>query len=171
MQRFFARLPILACWQCGHRGALIRHGYTRWYKSPTEHGLRGWRIRCKQSPRRQGCNTTRLLRLAHTIPHRSFDANQLWRFLASLLTCRSIKAAWEAALIPFSLDTGYRLHRRLILIQSTLRTHLCARAPPPPPQGKILFQAIHHLKEVFGDATPATTFQLEFQRSILATVA
>jgi hypothetical protein len=107
--------------------------------------------------------------LGDCIPRRCFDAKQLWAFVQALLKARSIKAAWEHAGIPMSLDTGYRLYRHLERCQSVLRTHLCARAPPPKAKtGVPLFQVFAHLKEAFGNKNPIQTYQEHFQRSVLA---
>ena len=169
IERFLASLYLLRCPFCGAVGTLIRHGYIRWSHSPESSGIRAWRIRCKKSPRRQGCGRTPSLRLGDCLPRRCFDARQLWAFIQALLKARSIKAAWERAGIPLSLDTGYRLYRHLGQCQSVLRTHLLARAPPPKVKtGAPLFQMFTHLKEAFGRRCPVSAYQEHFQRSFLA---
>jgi hypothetical protein len=169
IQRFLAALHLLRCPFCGAVGTMVRHGYIRWFETPEKNGIRAWRIRCKKSPRRRGCGRAPSIRLGDCIPRRCFDAKQLWAFIQALLKARSIKAAWEQAGIPMSLDTGYRLYRRLGRCQSVLRTHLCARAPPPRVKAGVpLFQVFAHLKEAFGNSSPIRAYQEHFQRSVLA---
>jgi len=169
IESFLTRLPLLSCPFCGAVGTLIRHGYIRWFHTPEDNGIRAWRIRCKKSPRRKGCGKTRSIRLANAMFRRGFDAKQLWAFLRALQQARSIKSAWERAALPLSLDTGYRLYRRLNRCQSVLRTHLCARAPPSKVKtGVPLFQVFTHLKEAFGRGCPVGAYQEHFQRSFLA---
>ena len=169
IELFLFRLPFLSCPFCGASGSLVRHGYIRWFKSPEEWGIRAWRIRCKKSALRKGCGKTWSIRLSQCIPRRCFDAKQLWAFIQALLHSRSIKAAWEHSGIPISLDSGYRIYRHLCRYQSVLRTHLCARAPPPKVKTGIpLFQVFAHLKEAFGRGCPVRAYQEAFQRSFLA---
>lgn len=169
LEAFLDHLPSLRCPSCRAEGTLVRHGYIRWFRSPEENGIRAWRVRCKKSPRRHGCGKATSIRLGDCIPRRCFDAKQLWAFVQALLKARSIKSAWEQAGIPMSLDTGYRLYRRLVRCQSVLRTQLCARAPPPKVKtGVPLFQVFAHLKEAFGNSNPIRAYQEHFQRSVLA---
>jgi hypothetical protein len=169
IERFLSDLSLLRCPSCGAAGTLIRHGFIRWVHSPKESGIRAWRIRCKKSPRRRGCGRTPSVRLGDSIPRRCFSAQQLWAFIRALLQERSIKRAWEHAGVPLSLDTGYRLYRRLSRCQSVLRTHLCARAPPPKANAGVpLFQVLTHLKEVFGRECPVGAYQETLQRNFLA---
>jgi hypothetical protein len=166
---FLCRLPLLHCPFCGLFEVLVRHGYSRWYHSPLKSGIRAWRVRCKKSPRRNGCGRTFSLRLGGTIPRRCFTARQLWSFLRALGESPSIKQAWERAGIPLSLDTGCRLYRTLCRCQSVLRTNLCARAPPPKEKaGAPLLQVIAHLQKAFGHGCPVQAYQEHFQKSILA---
>jgi hypothetical protein len=68
-----------------------------------------------------------------------------------------------------SLDTGYRIYQHLLRCQSVLRTHLCARSPPPKAKTDVpLFQVFDHLKEEFGHDNPIKSYQEHFQRSFLA---
>ena len=166
---FLSRIHLLSCPFCGAVGTLIRHGFIRWFHTPEKNGIRAWRFRCKKSPKRRGCGRTSSIRLGTAIPRRCFDAKQLWAFMRALLKASSVKSAWEHASIPLSLDTGYRIYRRLCLCQSVLRTHLSARAPPPKIKtGAPIFQVFAHLKEAFGGHCPVSAYQEHFQRSFLA---
>ena len=166
---FQSRLPFWQCPICGLMGALIRHGYTYWSISPTENGIRGWRIRCKPGKRRQGCGATRLLRLGDTLPRRCFSAKQFWAFMQALRDARSLKNAWERSGFPCSMDTAYHVYRRLVRCQSVLRTHLSARGPPPKVKtGVPLFQVLAHLEKAFGDDSPIAGYQESFQCDFLS---
>jgi len=166
---FLDRLACLRCPFCGAVGTLVRHGYIRWFRSPEDNGIRAWRIHCNKRLDGSGCGRAPSVRLGDSIPRRCFDAQQLWTFIRALLKARSIKAAWEEAGIPMSLETGYRLYRHLNRCQSVLRTHLCARAPPPKIKAGVpLFQMLAHLKEVFGNHNPIRAYQVHFQKSVLA---
>ena len=168
---FLDHLSSLICPFCGAVEVVIRHGTIRWSHSPEQCGIRAWRIRCKKSPKRNGCGATWSIRVGDSLPRRSFSAQQLWTFLSELQQARSIKHAWEQSNFPLSLDSGYRLYRRLCRCQSVLRTRLCARAPPPEGRtGVPLFQVFHHLKKAFAVATcHISAYQVHFQRSFLAT--
>ena len=166
---FRSTLPFCQCPACGMTGAMIRHGYTYWSISPTENGIRGWRIRCKPSNHHEGCGATWLLRLGDTLPRRCFSAKQLWAFIQTLLDARSLKQAWERSGLACSLDTAYKIYRRLQRCQTVLRTHLCARGPPPRGKtGVPLFQVYAHLEKEFGNLSPITAYQISFQKDFLA---
>ena len=170
VELFRDKLPFLRCPSCGRIGALIRHGYTRWTHSPHKSGIRGWRVRCKPGDLHQGCGGTCLLRRGDTLPRRCFSSTQLWAFMQVLLDARSLKSAWERSSLPASLDTAYRLYRRLLRCQSVLRTHLCARGPPPKAKtGVPLFQVLAHLEKAFGNDSPVERYQESLQRDFLAT--
>ena len=71
--------------------------------------------------------------------------------------------------MPLSLDSGYRLYRRLGLCQSVMRTQLCARAPPPKMKaGAPLLQVFKHLREAFVSGCPIAAYQEHFQKDFLA---
>lgn len=171
IEAFRKKLPELLCPRCGAAHTLVRHGYRRRFRTPTDYRICAWRIRCKPRANGSGCGHTPSIRLGDCIPYRYFTSKQLWAFIRTLPKAPSIKAAWERIGSPLSLDTAYRLHRRLILCQSALRTALCARAPPPKIKaGTPLFQVFAHLKEVFGSRNPISAYQVAFQKSFLAMV-
>lgn len=170
VEEFLGRLCCLRCPSCGVIGNLIRHGYIRWHSSPEKGGIRAWRIHCQKRRGQGGCGHAPSIRLGDCIPRRCFSAEQLWAFLRALSQARSVKAAWEQAGIPMSLDTGYRVYRRLLRCQSLLRTRLCARAPPPEATsaGTPILLTLAHLKQAFATKHPVSDYQVEFQQSFLA---
>ena len=103
---FLSRLAGTCCPFCGVTGALIRHGYLRWFKGLKAGDIRGWRIRCKGNRRSQGCGRTHSIRLGQMLPRRYFNTADLWAFLRELLDARSIKNAWELSGLSMSLDAA-----------------------------------------------------------------
>jgi hypothetical protein len=170
---FLKRLDVQCCPFCRATGVLVRHGYLRWRKGPKAGETKGWRIRCKGNSRNQGCGRTYSIQLGQTLLRRYLNADEFWTFLQALLTARSIKQAWETATLhkgfPTSLSNTYKLVQRLSLCQSTLRTRLSGRSPPPKAKAGVpLLHVLAHLKAVFGSSAPISAYQLSFQRDFLA---
>ena len=168
IEAFVRGLHEVICPRCGARGAMGPHG-VRWrYDSRGRQRRSSRRIRCL--PRRGGCGKTPCLRPGNILPRRWFDANDLERFIRELMRSRSVKAAWERCSIRMSLDTGYRLYRRLCRCQPVLRTRLCSRAPPPEEKsaGSALLQVFEHLCSALGDDGAVSAYQLVLQKDFLA---
>jgi len=168
LDRFLQRLPMLVCPLCGAEGTFVRHGFIRGAISPTEYGIRGWRIFCDPaSPHSKGCGWGPGLWLSSTLLRRCFTTEQLLLFILALCAGLSVYAAWRRSGIAMCLRSGYRLYRRLELCQSTLRTCLCARSPPPERESasSTLLQVFDHLQETLGSVT---AYQEELQRDFLA---
>jgi hypothetical protein len=75
IEAFEDRLSSVRCSTCKVAGNMIRHGFVRWIHSPLENGIRAWRVRCKNSPLRNGCGKTFSLRLGETIPRHLLTRN------------------------------------------------------------------------------------------------
>ena len=164
-------LAAMQCPLCGATGTLIRHGFNRGFIAPRRRGVRSRRVRCKRSSCRNGCTHTFSLKLGATLPRRCFRAKGLWKFIQKLRQGASIKNAWEQCGIRLSLDTGYRVHKRIVLCLPVLRTRLSGRSPPPvggESAGSAITQMFNHLHEVFGDACAVRAFQEALQRDFLA---
>ncbi len=172
IELFLSQLKLCCCSYCGRTGSMIRHGYLYWANGPNQSGIRGWRVRCKKCNSASGGDRTWSLRLGDTLHRRWFSAPQLWDFIQILLNARSIKNAWERVSFkgfPSSLSNTYKLLYRLALCQTTLRTQLSSRGPPPEGKtGVPLFHVLAHLKEVFGNSSPITAYQLSLQKDFLA---
>lgn len=167
---FVRGLHEVICPRCGGRGVMRPHGWRWRYDRQGQAHARGRRICCLR--RRGGCGKTPCLRPGSVLPRRYFEADDLDRFIAELMHARSIKAAWERCGIRMSLDTGYRLYRRLWLCLPILRTQLCSRAPPPEGRGleSALQQAFEHLCSAFGDDGMVSTYQRVLQKDFLAVI-
>ncbi len=171
IERFLDSLRDLICPFCGSRGTFVRHGFIWGAISPTEHGIRAWRIFCDpDSPRGKGCGRAPSVRLSTTLQRRCFSALGLGKFITALRRGQSIRAAWKDSGIGLSLRTAYRLYKRLNRCQSIWRTHLHSRAPPPRRKsaGSPLIEVFDHLKEAFGDVSAVRAYQENLQRDFLA---
>lgn len=167
---YLRSLNTLVCPFCGATSTMVRHGYRYWSISPEQSGIRAWRIHCKKRNGRGGCGRAPSLYLTDTILYHCFNTAQIWGFIEALKSKCSVKAAWESCTTSLSLDTGYRLYKRINKCQSVLRTHLTSRGPPPKTEKAVapLFQVFEHLKEVFGDLCPPREYQSHFQRNFLS---
>ena len=160
----------MTCPSCGAVGTMKRNGFNKGYISDSEKGIRGWRIECVKSKHRNGCSRGWAVKLGDTVNQCCFTAGELWRFINQLGKGLSVKAAWEHSGIRMSLDTGYRMYKRLLKCQSIIRTHLRGRSPPPSGNAATpLFQMFDHLKKECGKTEAVSQYQIRFQRSMLAT--
>lgn len=126
---------------------------------------RGQRVYCSQRGVRGGCGRTFSLFRAEVLPRHTITGALLWPWLVRLLAGFSLKATTERQRLPFALETGYRVHRRLRRGLDRVRTVLCrAQGPPASRQSDPLLQTVEHLQAVFrDDACPVAAFQRQFQ--------
>lgn len=163
-------LKFVSCPHCGQVGFLICHGFLRGYADVgQEIVVRGWRFFCSNRYRRRGCGRTFSVLLADVLWGFVVRAATLWRFVQGVAGGLSRKAAWERAQTGFSLESGYRLWRRLQSAQSRIREMLCRERPPPQSSSdEPLFQLAAHLQCVFAsDECPFAGFQTRFQTAVL----
>jgi len=168
LECYLRRLPSQRCSFCGASGSLARHGYIRGWVTPQVYGIRAWRIYCR--PEHGGCARAPGIRTADSLLYCIFTAEQIWAFIQALSSAHSVKAAWESCGIPLSLDTGYRIVRRLRLCLPVIRTRLSSRAPPPEKGKNALHQMSLHLHSAFRERCPVSAYQLHFQASLTAAV-
>lgn len=159
------------CPHCGRRGSLNRH--SRILGNDPDHAdrqrPRGQRAFCSDRGQRGGCGRTVAVCLAEVLPRHSVPAPLLAQLLAALLAGAALKAAAETLRTFFSVETFYRLRRklrrRLDLVRSCLYRELTA---PASDQCDPLLQTHEHLRAVFpAQRCPLTAFQLHFQQSLL----
>ncbi|MDA3873429.1 MAG: hypothetical protein PF795_05670 [Kiritimatiellae bacterium] len=159
---------MAACPRCRHVGALKRHGTIQGYVSPSERGVRAWRIYC--NPKRGGCGHAPSVRLNTSLHHRCILSSTLWAFLRTWMRGDSIRAAWERAGEPLSVDCAYRVLRRFRSSLTSLRTTLSARGPPPADlkgARNPSVQTLLHLRSVFGTEDPIRAAQQGVQLPFL----
>ncbi len=164
---FLSRLSLMACPRCHQVGLFKRHGYIQGFVSPSERGIRAWRIYC--NPRRGGCGHAPSLRLATGLFRRCISTAVLWAFLDAWAKGATVREAWESAGDPLSPRCAWRILRRLRRGLTALRVALCARGPPPPEKGarNPSVQTLLHLRSVFGTKDPLRAVQQGVQLPFL----
>ena len=96
------------------------------------------------------------------------NAATLSLFIRGLAKLPSIKKAWEATRSKLSLNTAYRLRKRIELRIPGLRSLLSMRSQPPPCDAPApLSQTWLHLQDVVGSDDPVEAFQLKLHRHFL----
>jgi hypothetical protein len=167
------RLKQTPCPHCKGVGALVLHGFLRGYdeSSPRQKTVRARRIFCSNRYARSGCGRTFSVWLADKIRRLSLTADALWQFL-QLAVATSILAASRDINCRLSARTWQRIWQRFHRAQSTIRTALCGRRPPPesPPRSPTkpsrlaAAQVLAHLQAVFPDVhCPIAAFQHSMQ--------
>ena len=172
VERFLGSIKMLVCPACGARQTFVRHAFIRGMISPSEYGIRGWRIFCDpDSPYGRGCGHAPAVWLSDRLWWRCFTADQLQLFFMDLMNGMSVYAAWRNCFSFVSLRTAYRLRDRLRLCVSVWRTHLLSRAPPP--EGKnsaypVLQHVFEHLQNTFSFHYAVKAYQEDVQRHFLS---
>ena len=160
------RLKLTPCPHCKAVGTLIRHGFLYGFdeSSPQRKTLRARRIFCSNRNRRRGCGRTFSVWVADKIRRLSLTTRGLWGFLKRA-AAGTIAAAIRAADCHLSDRTLQRLWKRFDRGQSTIRTALLERCPPPelpaePARRPAAAQVLAHLQAAFpGADCPIATFQ------------
>ena len=171
LEKTLCGLKSTACFFCGRRGTLNRHGRIEGNDPQSADGRlrRGHRVYCANRGGREGCGRTFPILLADVLPRHTFSASLLWSVLEGLLGRLSIRAAWKSAGKPLALETTYHLIQRLRGHLAGVRTALSRLIPPPASaQRDPLLQTLAHLRAAFpADPCPVETFQQRLQRPLL----
>jgi len=174
VERFLDSIKMLVCPVCGARQTFVRQGYIYGWISPSEYGVRGWRIHCDpKSPYARGCGHAPAVWLSDRLLWRCFTSDQLQLFLMNIVSGMSVYAAWRSCFSFVSLRTAYRLRDRLRLCVSAWRTHLLSRAPPPVGKNSaypVLQQVFDHLQNTFSFHYAIKAYQEDTQRHFLSLV-
>lgn len=158
------RLKQTACPHCKMVGTLIRHGFLYGFddQSPPRKTLRARRVFCSNRQARCGCGRTFSVWLADKIRRLSLSAGGLWQFLQRAVA--GIAAAVRTA-AGLSERSWYRLWKRFDRAQSTIRTALLGRGPPPTlaAEHRPAAHTLAHLQAAF----PSTNCPIaDFQHSL-----
>jgi len=149
------RLKQTPCPHCKVVGTLIRHGFLYGFddSSPRRRTLRARRVFCSNRHARRGCGRTFSVWIADKIRRLSLTAGCLWRFLQRTVS-EGIVAAIRAVNCHLSDRTLQRIWKRFRHGQSTIRTALSGRCPPPelPAGPSPTAQVLAHLQAAFPDA-------------------
>jgi hypothetical protein len=164
---FAEHLKLMPCPHCQLVGTLVRHGFLYGYDqtNPQRKTPRARRIFCSNRNARLGCGRTFSVWIADKIRRLSLTTGALWRFLQHTVAS-GIAEAIRAANCHLSDRTWQRIWKRFNQAQSTIRTALFGRCPPPPLPAKPspAAQVLAHLHAAFPDAhCPIAAFQQTMQ--------
>jgi hypothetical protein len=159
-------LKQMQCPHCNKVGTLNRHGSLYGFDESSRRMLRARRIFCSNRRARgqRGCGRTFSVWVADKIRRLSLSTRSLWRFLQHAAK-GPIHAAIRAVDSQLSDRTWQRIWKRFNQGQSTIRTVLSGRCPPPelPPgaaRRPAAAQVLAHLQAAFPDADcPIAAFQ------------
>jgi hypothetical protein len=160
------RLKLVPCPHCQRVGMLIRHGCLYGFDEQNRRRktLRARRIFCSNRHARLGCGRTFSVWCADKVRRLSLTAACLWRFLRHAAR-GLLRDAIGAARCHLCDRTLQRIWNRFDQGQSTIRTALCTRCPPPqlpatPTQRTAAAHVLAHLQAAFPDADcPIASFQ------------
>ena len=152
------RLKLMPCPHCQLVGTLNRHGCLVGYDESQRQVLRARRVYCSNRHAQRGCGRTFSVWLADKIRRLSLSTRVVWRFLQQVIA-GSIAAATRS-MTERSDRTWQRLWKRFQLAQSTIRTALLKRCPPPQMSAeRPEAQVIAHLQAAFPVDCPLAAFQ------------
>jgi hypothetical protein len=169
---FKSSVKLLPCPHCRRVGALVGHGFLRGYADTGgDQVVRGRRFFCSNRFRRPGCGRTFAVLLAGVLARFVVRLPTLFSFAHAVLAGASRRAAWKATVArAMSLQTAYRLWRRLCKTQVSLRARLCRVCPPPDSTAaEPMAQLLQHMQRAFPQAAcPLSAFQTHFEVGLWA---
>ena len=180
------QLALIKCAPCPHCrrcGALNRHGYLKGYAPQnTRHKIiRALRVYCSNRGNAAGCGRTFSLWVADKVKRLFLNTKELWEFLQQKANTGNTSKSFKQIHSPMTGSAAFRIWKRFLKAQSTIRTTLCSicqlpqqihasvadTAPSVPSDIASWAQAtIAHLKEAFKDSTlnPIAAYQVQTQR-------
>jgi len=170
LDQYRREVKFVPCPHCGRMGFLIGHGFLFGYaEAGQEIVVRGRRFFCSNRYRRRGCGLTFSVLLADVLVGFVVRTYTLFAFLQGVADGLSRKAAWGRVAGSFSLESGYRLWRRLSEAQTHIKAVLCRQRPPPySTAAEPLVQVRDHLRYFFPTSDCLfTSFQRRFQTPLL----
>jgi hypothetical protein len=165
------RLKHTPCPHCHAFGFLIQHGFLYGFDDscPPRKTVRARCLFCSNRNARRGCGRTVSVWLADKIRRLNITTHGLGRFLQRAVA-GPIAAALRALDSPLSDRTWQRVWKRFLRAQSTIRTALFGRCPPPalPAAHRPVAHVLAHLQAAFPDADcPIAAFQQTMQTFFL----
>lgn len=167
-----AMLKCAPCPHCKHCGALNRHGYLKGYDEQNfKHKVvRALRVFCSNRGSAGGCGRTFSVWTADKVKRLFLDAQSLWLFLEQAAATGNKSRAFQTLGCSLSDSATYRIWKRFLKAQSTIRTMLVTLCPPPKQSPGNLPQTpaqstIAHLKAACKHATlnPIAAYQAQMQ--------
>jgi hypothetical protein len=166
-------LKLRACSHCGRVGFLIGHGCLFGYcDASSQRVVRGHRMFCSDRGRRMGCGCTSSVLFGFLMARFMVSHSVLFAFVGKVVGGKTRHGAWKAmARNAMSLQSAYRLWKRLVASQHHIRARLCAVAPPPPSQSiSSVAHLLEHTKLLWPSmANGFEEFQLHFQLALFGT--
>ena len=165
------RLALLKCSPCPHckqTGALNRHGFLRGYDEENfrQKAVRALRVFCSNRGNNQGCGRTFSVWIADKVKRLFLDADSLWGFLYQAATTGNKSQAFRKIRSSMGESAVYRIWKRFLQTQSTIRTALAAICSPPrqTTENSSLCAAqatVAHLQQAFKDSdlNPIAAYQ------------
>jgi len=165
------QLKFFPCPSCNRVGCLILHGFLYGYQNK-DGGIRGKRVFCSNRNLRTGCGRSFSIIFSSIIKQITITAESVWNFirLIDIGKGKTIVHAFRQVLQDIcSHRTAYRLRKRFIRGQSSIRSFLNRIIPHPPlNSGDPSRQTIAHLEAAFPTASnPIAAFQTFFQHAFM----
>ena len=169
------QLGFLKCSPCPHckqTGALNRHGFLRGYDEENfrQKAVRALRVFCSNRGSNQGCGRTFSVWISDKVKRLFLDAKSLWEFLHQAATTGNKSQAFQKLGCSMGDSAVYRIWKRFLQAQSTIRTALAAICPPPrqttESSSQCAVQAtVAHLQQAFNDSelNPIAAYQVQTQ--------
>ena len=160
-------IKLKPCLHCKVTGMLILHGSSHGTDESGRIVLRARRVFCSNRSARTGCGRTFSVWLTDHIKGLKVTTSRLWRFVMKAVA-GPIEAAIRDLNSRLSDRTWQRIWARFIKAQSTIRTHLANRFPPPQqplePSRRPAALVLAHLQHAFPNAAcPIAAFQQAFR--------
>lgn len=144
-----------------------RHGFLKGYDELnfTQKAVRAIRVSCSNRGGNLGCGRTFSVWIADKVKRLFLDTKSLWQFLHQAATTGNISQAFHKLDSSMADSAVYRIWKRFLQAQSTIRTALTAICSPPKlsTAGDLPDHTPHqtaqatiaHLQEAFNDSTLA----------------
>jgi hypothetical protein len=162
-EELYANLKITPCPHCRTVGTLVKHGVLTGYDANNQKSVRASRVFC--SNRRatlSGCGRTFSVWLADKIKNLFLSAEQLWLFLNHAVNSGNKREAFGKLGCKRGRLTPYRIWRRFVNAQASIRTALLQLCQPPQVDSDCPAQlTLAHLQKAFKEhpLSPIAAFQ------------
>lgn len=128
-----ALIKCTPCLHCRRCDALNRHGYLKGYAlQNTRHKtVCALRVYCSNRGNAAGCGRTFSLWVADKVKRLFLNSEELWQFLEQKANTGNTSKSFKQIHSPMTGSAAFRIWKRFLKAQSTIRTTLCAICQPP----------------------------------------